>query len=93
MVGYSGVEGVIYRAWMRILEQTESGELVVVWSPPEGEQSSERGMYPVEGWDEGWQKAEAGLQGVKAREEANPRGRLKKSGKWVHGRPAFRIPP
>jgi uncharacterized protein YheU (UPF0270 family) len=33
MVGYSGVEGVIYRAWVKILEQTESGELVIVWSP------------------------------------------------------------
>ncbi|WRT68946.1 uncharacterized protein IL334_005928 [Kwoniella shivajii] len=40
MIGYSGVEGVIYRAWIRILEQTESGELIIVWSPPTSSASS-----------------------------------------------------
>jgi len=40
MIGYAGVEGVIYRAWMRILEQTESGEVIIIWSPPSRASSS-----------------------------------------------------
>ncbi|WWC64148.1 uncharacterized protein I303_106756 [Kwoniella dejecticola CBS 10117] len=89
MIGYSGVEGVIYRAWVRILEQTESGELIIVWSPPPtgekggpqenaGDADSEgegRSINPVEGWDKAWENAKAEIQGVKKREEENPKGR------------------
>ncbi|EIW67013.1 hypothetical protein TREMEDRAFT_15245, partial [Tremella mesenterica DSM 1558] len=78
MVGYAGVEGVVYRAWLRILEQTESGELVVVWSPPEGEKGQERGLYPVEGWDKAKEESEKEIEAVKVREEKDPRGRSKK---------------
>jgi hypothetical protein len=79
MVGYKGVEGVVYRAWTRVLEQTESGEMVVVWSPPEGHTEENRGMYPVDGWKEGWGIAEKETEAVKAREEKNPQGRGKEN--------------
>ena len=82
MIGYAGVEGVIYRAWMRILEQTQSGELVVVWSPSpavsekEGE-SEGRSINPLDGWEKGWEIALAEIEGVKAREEKDPQGRVR----------------
>ncbi|WVF65670.1 hypothetical protein IAT40_000401 [Kwoniella sp. CBS 6097] len=90
MVGYSGVEGVIYRAWVRILEQTESGELIVVWSPPvttaaEGEKAAEvehdgdRSINPTEGWEKAWEKAKKEIEDVKDREDKDPRGRGKSS--------------
>ena len=73
MVGYSGVEGVIYRAWVKILEQTESGELVIVWSPETPDQEDkERGINPVEGWEKGWSRQTERMDGVKKREEENP---------------------
>ncbi|WVQ93317.1 hypothetical protein IAU59_000385 [Kwoniella sp. CBS 9459] len=93
MVGYSGVEGVIYRAWVRILEQTESGELIVVWSPPatssstasagDGEKEAgtedagDRSINPTEGWEKAWEKAKKEIEDVKAREDKDPRGRGK----------------
>jgi hypothetical protein len=77
MVGYEGVEGVVYRAWMTILEQTESGELVVVWSPPDQELPTERTLNPVTGWDEGWKAAQEEVKATKGREDKNPRGRAR----------------
>ncbi|WWC73210.1 uncharacterized protein I206_107176 [Kwoniella pini CBS 10737] len=87
MLGYSGVEGVIYRAWVRILEQTESGELIIVWSPPlNGNEKAEneeddvegegRSINPVEGWDKAWEKSKVEIESVKKREEENPKGRI-----------------
>ncbi|OXG49092.1 hypothetical protein J010_03883 [Cryptococcus neoformans] len=78
MIGYAGVEGVIYRAWARILEQTESGELIIVWSPSPtpGDSSGEpRGINPVEGWDAAWELGKKEIAAIKAREEEKPRGR------------------
>ncbi|GMK59322.1 hypothetical protein CspeluHIS016_0703370 [Cutaneotrichosporon spelunceum] len=77
MVGYEGVEGVVYRAWMTILEQTESGELVVVWSPPDQALPTERTLNPVTGWDEGWSAAQKEVKATKDREDKNPRGRAR----------------
>ncbi|CAK9786819.1 hypothetical protein CC85DRAFT_288248 [Cutaneotrichosporon oleaginosum] len=77
MVGYEGVEGVVYRAWMTILEQTESGELVVVWSPPEKDLPTERTLNPITGWDEGWKAAQEEVKATKGREDKNPRGRAR----------------
>lgn len=76
MVGYSGVEGVVYRAWTKILEQTESGELIIVWSPElEGQDDGERGINPIDGWDEGWKRQSSQVDAVKQREEKDPKGR------------------
>lgn len=80
MVGYEGVEGVVYRAWASILEQTESGELVIVWSAPDRELPSERTLNPLNGWSEGWAVAQAETKALRAREEAKPRGRAGSSG-------------
>jgi len=83
LTGYGGVEGVIYRAWTRILEQTESGELIIVWSPPEDameDELSARNINPVDGWDEGWKAAEKEMEAIKGREEKGPRGRVKSNG-------------
>jgi hypothetical protein len=99
MIGYDGVEGVVYRAWTRVLEQTESGELVVVWSPEgevdgkEGIEGKQRGIYPVQGWTEGCEKAGKGLEGIKAREEAKPQGRAKanRESNHVRGLSSLRI--
>ncbi|WVW79220.1 hypothetical protein I302_101186 [Kwoniella bestiolae CBS 10118] len=88
MTGYGGVEGVIYRAWVRILEQTESGELIIVWSPPEkespsaekegeGEDGEGRSINPIEGWEKAWELAKREIEGVKGREERVPKGRNK----------------
>jgi len=78
MTGYDGVEGVIYRAWTRILEQTESGELVVVWSAPESAvEGKERNINPCRGWEEGWKIQTAEIEAIKSREEKNPKGRGK----------------
>lgn len=80
LIGYAGVEGVVYRAWTRILEQTESGELVVVWSAPDSSEGlEERGMYPVEGWQAGWELAQKEVTAVRSREEKNPVGRGKEN--------------
>jgi hypothetical protein len=77
MVGYGGVEGVVYRAWSKILDQTESGELVIVWSPErEGQDDAERSINPIEGWEAGWKRQSEEVDKVKAREEQNPKGRL-----------------
>jgi hypothetical protein len=67
MVGYDGVEGVVYRAWNTILEQTESGELVINWSPPTEGLQTERSFNPVEGWAAGWEKADEGMSALKTR--------------------------
>lgn len=76
MTGYGGVEGVVYRAWMSILEQTESGELVIVWSPPESvKDQKDRGINPVQGFDEGWKSAQVEVNSIKQREEKDPKGR------------------
>lgn len=77
MVGYQGVESVVYRAWTRVLEQTESGELVVVWSAPPEVTETKRGMYPVQGWEIGWEAAGKEMEAIKAREEKDPQGRGK----------------
>ncbi|KAK8843403.1 hypothetical protein IAR55_007060 [Kwoniella newhampshirensis] len=83
MVGYAGVEGVIYRAWTRILEQTESGELIIVWSAPENtsEKDAEggvgRSINPVDGWDAAFASAVKEITDVKAREDTNPQGRTR----------------
>lgn len=69
MVGYEGVEGVVYQAWTTILEQTESGELVVVWSAPERELPTERTLNPLKGWEEGWSVAKVETKSLKVREE------------------------
>lgn len=73
MVGYDGVEGVVYRAWTSILEQTESGELVIVWSPPESSLPEERTLNPVEGWEAGWKSAQSETIALRGREEKNPK--------------------
>lgn len=84
MVGYEGVEGVVYRAWMTILEQTESGELVVVWSPPDKALPTDRTLNPVAGWDEGWKAAQEEVKAARGREDKNPRGRARsQSGKLI----------
>jgi hypothetical protein len=81
MTGYAGVEGVVYRAWMAILEQTESGELVIVWSPSSSHsENGERGIHPVEGFEEGWKVAQREIGGTKDREDKDPKGR-KQNGK------------
>ncbi|BEI91739.1 uncharacterized protein CcaverHIS019_0405590 [Cutaneotrichosporon cavernicola] len=77
MVGYEGVEGVVYRAWMTILEQTESGELVVVWSPPDQALPTERTLNPITGWHEGWRAAQDEVEAAKGREDKKPRGRAR----------------
>ena len=84
MVGYAGVEGVVYRAWTRILEQTESGELIVVWSPSpkstaQPGEEEKRSINPLDGWDKGWERALSEMESVKAREEMNPHGRNRTS--------------
>lgn len=73
MVGYDGVEGVVYRAWTSILEQTESGELVIVWSPPESSLPEERTLNPVDGWEAGWKSAQSETGALRSREEKNPK--------------------
>ena len=76
MTGYAGVESVVYKAWTNILEQTESGELVVVWSPPaSAEGIEERGINPVDGWTPGWELTLKEIAEIKAREEKAPKGR------------------
>jgi hypothetical protein len=76
MTGYSGVEGVVYKAWTSILEQTESGELVVVWSPPASAAGiEERGINPVDGWTPGWELTVKEIAEIKGREEKEPKGR------------------
>ena len=83
MSGYSGVEGVVYRAWMKILEQTESGELIVMWSPEDEKQDDkERGINPVEGFEEGWKRQNAEVVKIREREEANPQGRARVNRKY-----------
>ncbi|WWC91330.1 uncharacterized protein L201_006273 [Kwoniella dendrophila CBS 6074] len=52
MTGYGGVEGVIYRAWIKILEQTESGELIIVWSPSSTNSPSSASKKQVKGGEE-----------------------------------------
>jgi len=81
MAGYAGVEGVVYRAWSTILEQTESGELIIVWSPEkEGQDDGERAINPADGWEEAWKRQNAELEHVKGREGKDPRGRAETSG-------------
>jgi len=75
MTGYAGVEGVVYRAWLAILDQTESGELVIVWSPPESATGTERGINQVDGFEKGWEVASTEIKNTKAREEKDPKGR------------------
>lgn len=90
MIGYSGVETVIYRAWMRVLEQTESGEVIIIWSPSaigDGEggrddsnKSDEyggRSINPVEGWSKAWERSEKEIEAVKSREKNDPQGRAR----------------
>ena len=86
MVGYAGVEGVVYRAWTAILEQTESGELVVVWSPPPASAGlDERGLYPADGWTAAWELAKKEIEAVKAREASEPVGRAKENRAYSGG--------
>ena len=82
MIGYAGVEGVVYRAWTRILEQTESGELIVVWSPssptvPVEKDGQPRNINPLHGWEKGWEGSLSEIEAVKAREEKEPQGRVR----------------
>lgn len=79
MLGYAGVEGVVYRAWMRILEQTESGEMIVVWSPSDDQDArgAQRSVNAIEGWDVAWKSAQEGMKAVRSREEKDPKGRAK----------------
>lgn len=81
MVGYDGVEGVVYRAWTSILEQTESGELVIVWSPPNSSLPEERTLNPVDGWEAGWESAQAEVAALRGREEANLKHKQPEEGK------------
>jgi len=81
MIGYAGVEGVVYRAWTRILEQTQSGELIVIWSPSpltaeKEEKDGGRSINPLEGWEKGWESALSEMGEVKKREE-DPQGRVR----------------
>jgi len=75
MTGYAGVEGVVYRAWLAILDQTESGELVIVWSPPESATGTERAINQVEGFEKGWEIASSEIKSTKGREDKDPKGR------------------
>ena len=78
MSGYSGVEGVVYRAWTKVLEQTESGELIVMWSAENpAQEDKERGMNPIEGFDDGWKRQNEQIVKLREREEENPQGRAK----------------
>lgn len=81
LVGYDGVEGVVYRAWLRILEQTESGELVIVWSKPEKELPSERSLNPITGWEDAWKAAKEEVEAVQAREAKKQRKTDEDNGK------------
>ena len=85
--GYSGVEGVVYRAWTRILEQTDSGELIVLWSPEnEKQDEADRAINPVEGFEEGWKRQNAQIVKIREREVENPQGRSKGNRKfpWLY---------
>ncbi|ORX39066.1 maintenance of telomere capping protein 1 [Kockovaella imperatae] len=78
MSGYAGVEGVVYRAWTKILEQTESGELIVMWSAEDpAQEDMERNMNPVEGFETGWKRQNEQIVKVREREEENPQGRAR----------------
>ncbi|ODO01649.1 hypothetical protein I350_06473 [Cryptococcus amylolentus CBS 6273] len=82
MQGYAGVEGVIYRAWARILEQTDSGELIVIWSPAPTPGTDEnegegRSINPVEGWEAAWDLSKKEVESVKGREKENPEARAR----------------
>ncbi|KAK4684566.1 hypothetical protein P7C73_g5605, partial [Tremellales sp. Uapishka_1] len=93
MIGYSGVEGVVYRAWMHVLEQTESGELIVIWSPSSGDADEQnRGIYPVEGYEKGWETVEAEMKALREREEKDPRGRRAHQAKANPDVPVTTIP-
>ena len=66
----------MYRAWTRILEQTESGEMIVIWSPPEDSATSaERSINPIDGWEKAADMAKIEVEAVKGREEKDPKGR------------------
>lgn len=60
---------------MAILEQTESGELVIVWSAPESATGTERGINPVDGFETGWEIASGEIKSTRGREEKDPKGR------------------
>jgi hypothetical protein len=62
MIGYEGVEGVVYRAFGRVLERVEGGELVVVEEKLEKEEGGkERSLGTVEGWEEGLKRAQVSV--------------------------------
>lgn len=62
MTGYEGVEGVVYRAFGRVLERVEGGELVVVEEKLGKEEGrNERSLGTVEGWEEGLKRAQVCL--------------------------------
>ncbi|WVQ75399.1 hypothetical protein IAR50_005019 [Cryptococcus sp. DSM 104548] len=84
MEGYAGVEGVIYRSWARILEQTDSGELIVIWSPAPtpgagGKEGAGEGrsINPVNGWEAAWELSQKEVEGVKGREAENPEAKAR----------------
>lgn len=86
MVGYDGVEGVVYRAWTSILEQTESGELIIVWSAPETSLPEERSLNPISGWEGGWKSAQSEMVSLRDREGKNLK--RKDASKEEKGEPA-----
>lgn len=82
MKGYDGVEGVVYRAVSKIMEQTSSSDLEVFYSAPpraadakEGSESEdeERSINPVEGWEEAQSKTEKMLKEIVERAATDPR--------------------
>lgn len=75
---------------MRILEQTESGEVIIIWSPPTSHpdmseggdgDGEKRSINPVEGWNKAWERVESEMKAVKEREKADPQGRARISRK------------
>lgn len=59
MIGYEGVEGVVYRAFGRVLERVEGGELNVIEELLDKDAAGkERSLQTVEGWEEGIKRAQ-----------------------------------
>lgn len=83
MKGYDGVEGVVYRAVSKIMEQTNSSDLEVFYSaPPRPEakgkaeadsEEEEHSINPVTGWKEAQAKTEKMLKEVIERASTDPR--------------------
>ncbi|CAO3631289.1 unnamed protein product [Cunninghamella blakesleeana] len=63
MIGYSGVEALVYRAFARVMEQTETGQVIVRKGIDDGEnnEDAERDLNMCEGMLEGIKLAKANV--------------------------------